>query len=150
MTIPFAANVLSSCLTQHISKVFNCQLSGNTSCCNFSESDFKENKSSYLKRTKGNCWSVLNSCHQDNLDNLIFANLNINSIINKFEYLSEQVRGKVDILLVSETKIDDSFLQGQFVIDEFSAPYRLGHNCLVGGLMLFVKEDFPSVLRNLL
>ena len=29
--------------------------------------------------------------------------------------------------MVSETKIDDSFLQGQFVIDGFSAPYRL--NC---------------------
>ena len=116
------ANILSSSLTQHISKVFNWQLSGNTSCCNFSESDFEENESSNLKQAKENCRSVLNSLRKDNLDKLIFAHLNINSIRNKFNYLSEQIRGNVDILLVSETKIDDSFPQGQFVIDGFSAP----------------------------
>ena len=116
------ANILSSSLTQHISKVFNWQLSGNTSCCNFSESDFEENESSNLKQAKENCRSVLNSLRKDNLDKLIFAHLNINSIRNKFNYLSEQIRGNVDILLVSETKVDDSFPQGQFVIDGFSAP----------------------------
>ena len=36
-------------------------------------------------------------------------------------------------MLVSETKIDDCFPQGQFVIDGFCAPYRLDHNCLGGG-----------------
>ena len=46
------ARILSSSFTQHISKVFNRQLSGNTSCYNFSESDFEENESSNLKQTK--------------------------------------------------------------------------------------------------
>ena len=46
------ANILSSSFKQHISKVFNWQLSGNTSCCNFSESDFEENESSNLKTGK--------------------------------------------------------------------------------------------------
>ena len=50
-------------------------------------------------------------------------------------------------MLVSETKIDDSFPQGQFVIDGFNAPYRLHRNCLGGGLMLFVRDD---ILSNLL
>ena len=56
-----------------------------------------------------------------------------------------------------ETKIDDSFRQGQFIIDEFSAPYRLDRNFLGGGdskrryvvckrRMLFVREDIPSNL----
>ena len=43
------ANILSRSFKQHISKVFNWELSGNTSCCNFSESDFEENESSNLK-----------------------------------------------------------------------------------------------------
>ena len=60
----------------------------------------------------------------DNLDKLIFAHWNINSIRNKFKYFLEQIRGNVDILLVSETKIDDSFAQDQFVRDGFSASYR--------------------------
>ena len=127
-------------------KVFNWQLSGNTSCCNFSESDFQENESSNLKQAKETCRSVLDSLSKDNLDNLIFAHLNVNSIRNKFNYLSEQIRDNVDILLVLETKIDVSFLQGQFVLDGFNAPYRLDRNCLGGGLMLLVREDIPSNL----
>ena len=49
-------------------------------------------------------------------------------------------------MLVSETKIDDSFLIGNFLIDRFSAPYRLDRNSNGGGLMLFVSEDIPSNL----
>ena len=49
-------------------------------------------------------------------------------------------------MLVSETKIGDSFPQGQFVTDGFSAPYRLDRNCLGGGLILFVREDVRSNL----
>ena len=51
-------------------------------------------------------------------------------------------------MLVAETKIDDSFPQGQFIIDGFSAPYRFDCNCLGGGLILFVREDFPSNLLS--
>ena len=46
-------------------------------------------------------------------------------------------------MLVSETKIDDSFPQGQFVIDGFIVLYRLDRNCLGGDLMLFAREDIP-------
>ena len=52
-------------------------------------------------------------------------------------------------MLVSETKIDDSFPQGQFVTDGFSAPYRFDRNCLGGGLMLFVRDDIPSNLLTI-
>ena len=81
--------------------------------------------SSNLKQAIENRQIVLNSLRKDNLDKLIFAHLNINLIRNKFVYLFEQIRGNVDILLVLETKIDDSILQGQFVIDGFSAPYTV-------------------------
>ena len=116
------------------------------SCCNFSELDFEENESNYLNPANENCQSVLKSIRKENLDKLIFAHLNINLIRNKIDLLSEQVRGNIDVLLVSETKIDDSFPQGQFIIDGFSAPYRLDRNCQGGGLMLFVREDIPSNL----
>ena len=126
------AKNLSSSFTQHVLKVFNFQLSSNTSCCNVSDPNFKENESSNLKQVKENFRSVLKSLRKDNLDKLVLANLNINSIRNKFEYPSEETRGNVDILLVSETKTDDSIPQGQFVVDDgFSAPYRLDHNCNV-------------------
>ena len=45
-------------------------------------------------------------------------------------------------MLVLETKIFDSFPQGQFV----TASYRLDRNFLGGSVMLSVREDIPSNL----
>ena len=60
--------------------------------------------------------------------------------------LSDQIKGNVDVLLVSETKIDDSFPNRNFLIDGFSTPYGLDRNPNGGRLMLFVREDIPSNL----
>ena len=65
---------------------------------------------------------------------------------NKFESLSTQVKGNIDVLMVSETKIDNSFPVGNFVIDGFSTPYRLARDDNGGGIMLYVREDIPSNL----
>ena len=46
-----------------------------------------------------------------NLNKIVVGHLNINSIRNKFDYLAHQVRGKIDILMISETKLDESFHQ---------------------------------------
>ena len=62
--------------------------------------------------------------------------------------LSDQIKGNIDVLLVSETKIDDSFPNGNFLIDGFSTPYRLDQNSNGGGLMLFVRDDIPSNLAE--
>ena len=87
-----------------------------------------------------NCQKTLKLIRKDNLNKIIHAHLNINSIRNKFDCLSEEVKGNIDILLISETKIDDSFPVGQFIID------RLDCNCHGGGLMLFVRKAIPSNL----
>ena len=94
----------------------------------------------------GDCNNTLKSLRKDNLNTLIFAHLNINSIRNKFELLSEQIKGNVDVLMTSETKIDDSFPVGQFLIEEFCTPYRLDRNLKGGGILLYVREDIPSNL----
>ena len=60
--------------------------------------------------------------------------------------LSDQIKDNIDVLLVSEIKIDDSFPNGIFLIDGFSTPYRLDRDSDGGGLMLFVREDIPSNL----
>ena len=93
-----------------------------------------------------NCISVLKALRSDNSNKLIFAHININSIRNKFEFLSTQVKGNIDVLMVSETKIDYSFLVGNFVIDGFSTPYRLDCDSNGGDILLYVREDIPSNL----
>ena len=42
-----------------------------------------------------------------NLNRIIIAQININSIRNKFDALASSIRGNVDILMISETKIFD-------------------------------------------
>ena len=81
-------------------------------------------------------------------DKLTMGHLNINSIRNKFDALSLIVRNNVNILMISETKLDDSFPTAQFLLHGFSAPYRLDRNSKGGGILLYIKEDIPSRLLS--
>ena len=83
---------------------------------------------------------------RENANKLVFALININSLRNKFELLVDQVKGNIDVLMISETKIDDSFPLGNFLIGGFSKPYRLDCDSLGGGILLYVREDIPSNL----
>ena len=49
-----------------------------------------------------------------NLNELVVTHLNINLIRNKFEALLKNVSGEVNLLMISETKIDESFTKRQF------------------------------------
>ena len=75
---------------------------------------------------------------------IIFAHLDINSLRNKFDAFVDQIKGNVDILIISETKLDESFLEGRFKISSFTALLRPDRNEFGGGIMVFVREDIPS------
>ena len=51
--------------------------------------------------------------------------------------------------MVSETKLDNSFPVGQFLIDGYGPPIRLDRDIHGGGLMLFVRDDIPCKLLSL-
>ena len=51
--------------------------------------------------------------------------------------------------MVSETKIGNSFPVGNFLIDGFSTPYWLHRDSNGGGIMLYVREDIPSICNHL-
>ena len=72
--------------------------------------------------------------------------MNINSIRNKFDPLAKGIKGKVDVLMISETKIDETFPSRQFYTEGFTPPYRLDRNCHGGGILVYVREDIPSKL----
>ena len=98
------------------------------------------------KVTDGN--RVLKSLSCNNLNKLVFAHMNINSIRNKFELLSDEVRDNADVLMVPKTKTDNSFSIGNFLIHGFSPPYRLDRDSKSGGIMLYIREDIPSNLYS--
>ena len=91
-------------------------------------------------------FSSLKSVRRKNLNPIIFAHLNINSLRNKFGTLAHQIKGNVDVLVISETKLDESFPEGQFKIPGFATPFRRDRNKFEGGIMVFVREDIPSKL----
>ena len=57
----------------------------------------------------------------------------------------DRIKGNVDILVVSETKLNELFPVGQFKIPGFTTPFRRNRN-EQGGIMVFVGEDISSKL----
>ena len=79
---------------------------------------------------------ILDEIRTKYVKNLIIGHLNINSLVNKFDALSFMIKDKLDILVLVETKLDDSFPDKQFYIEGFRKPYRLDRNCHGGGVMI--------------
>ena len=79
-----------------------------------------------------------------NVNNVIIGHLNINSLRNKFHALCPLIHGYLDILVVGETKLDETFPEKQFLMSGYKKPYRLDGNANGGGIMIYVREDIPS------
>ena len=58
--------------------------------------------------------------------------------------LSEMIKGFVDMFMISETKLDDSFPGGQFFIEGYHTPFRFDRNGNAGGILIYVREDIPA------
>ena len=54
----------------------------------------------------------------------MIGHLNINSIRNKFDSFKYLIDENIGIILLSETKLNDTFPVNQFIINGFHAPYR--------------------------
>ena len=54
----------------------------------------------------------------------------------KFEILSDQVKGNIEMLMISEIKIDDNFTIKNYLIDGFSTLHRSDPDSKGGGIML--------------
>ena len=90
--------------------------------------------------------TILKNLRLANVNRLVCAQLNINSIRNKFESLREIVSTNVDILLICEMKLDSSFPRAQFYIHGFGEPYRFDRNGKGGEILLYMRDDIPPKL----
>ena len=68
------------------------------------------------------CITEIKNLRLRNVNKVIIGNLNINPLPNKFDQLRETVLKYVDVLVITETKLDDTFLTPQFLVAEFSVP----------------------------
>ena len=72
-----------------------------------------------------NSCNTLQKLRVNNPLRIIFGQLKINSIRNKFDSLCNIFKQKIDILLFSESKIDDTFRLAQFCAENYSTHYGL-------------------------
>ena len=77
--------------------------------------------------------------------NIILSYINVNSIRNKLDDL-KRLGKSLDIMCISETKLDETFPTVQFEIEGFSKPYRRDVTSNSGGLLFYVKANLPSKL----
>ena len=75
--------------------------------------------------------------------NIIVGQLNVNSLRNKFESIQEMLAKNLDVLLLTETKLDESFPSAQFSVQGFKT-IRKDRNKDGGGLLLYINENIAS------
>ena len=80
--------------------------------------------------------SVLRRLRLNHPQQIIIGHLNINSIRNKFDLMKTMLTRDIDILMITKTKLDDSFPVSQFEIDGFRTPFRLDRNKNGGAILL--------------
>ena len=83
------------------------------------------------------------------MNKIVVGHLNINSIRNMFDFLAHQEKGKIDIPMISETKVDESFSPGRFLLDGYSVPSRFDRNGNGGAVLLNSRDDIPSKLLSI-
>ena len=88
--------------------------------------------------------SFLSESSVKNANRLIIGNLNINSIFNRFNQLKARIESKVDIIAVTETKLDSTFPTSQLYVNGFTRPIRLDGNRNGEGVPIYIRRDIPS------
>ena len=61
--------------------------------------------------------------------------------MNKFDQLWDILHNELDILMISETEIDDTLPEPQLYEKRHSKPFRLDRNSNGGGTILYARED---------
>ena len=74
--------------------------------------------------TTPNFFNKIKEIRIGNASKVINDNLNNNSIRNKSEQLKGTMLKYIEIYVVTETKLDETFLESLFLTDGFSKPYR--------------------------
>ena len=58
------------------------------------------------------------------------------------------VKSEIDIFMISETKIDNTFPISQFTMTGYTIPFRLDRASHGGGIILFVREDISCKITK--
>ena len=84
--------------------------------------------------------SILKCLRSNHPHKIIIGYININAIRYKFDILKPMITEVSDILMISETKLDDSFPEVRYYVEGFRTPFKLDHNKHGGrgGILLYI------------
>ena len=69
-------------------------------------------------------FTILKDFRIKNINRLIIGHLNIKRIEGKFAALKEIIQCNIDILVISETKLNESYFERLFDIEGYTLPFR--------------------------
>ena len=79
------------------------------------------------------------------IKNVIFEHLNLSSLQNKFFSISELIKGEVDIFLINQSKVDESFTNNQFAMSGYKF-IRRDRNKFGGGIAFYITDQLTSLI----
>ena len=91
-----------------------------------------------------NSLSEISELRLCNVNRVLIGKLNINFMRNKLNQLRDTVLKYNHILILTETKLNETFLISQFLVYDFSKPYRFGRNKHGGGVMVYIWDTILS------
>ena len=84
---------------------------------------------------------VLKEIRVNNLNRI--GHLNVNSLAENSDSLKVIIPVNIDVMVITESKLDDSYPTSQFFIDGFSEPFRLDPNVNGGSVLIYTRVDIP-------
>ena len=118
----------------------------NKLCCN--EEALQEKTSRLSIDDDSDPYKLLKRLKISNVNRLIIGQLNINSLRNKIEALKLIMMYNIDILIITETKLDETFPKSQFYIDGYAPPFRVDRSKNGGESSSMLEKTY--LLRNFL
>ena len=73
--------------------------------------------------------------------NLTIGYININSVRHKLKGLHAFLGNNIDVLAISETKLDDAFTTSRLILPIYKTPLRLDYTESSGGLLVYARSD---------
>ena len=99
------------------------------------------------ERTENSVFPSVTAHRLQTPKNVTIGVLNVNSLRNKIAAVQELITNNIDICLLSETKIDESFPNQQFNISNYKT-FRRDRNKHGGGLLFYINENISCKLIN--
>ena len=123
-------------------------IESDTSSSSISVSEESDISSSDDERDKYDVFESLRNLRKENKTRPVICYININSIQYKFDELNVILLEKlVDILIIAETKIDDSLNDNLFQAEGYKMERR-DRTDRGGGLMAHIRADLPFKRRQ--